>query len=76
MKQIIKDDDFDFGFCTVAKEEIHDDASKAERMYKMILPLLTNLKQNPDKDYIHWPNRTEKIEEFQQKLLSILDESN
>jgi len=67
------DDSFDFGFCTVDKEEISNDKSKAERMYKMIMPLLSNLKQNPDKDYIHWPNRTEKIEEFQEKLLDVLN---
>jgi len=67
------DDSFDFGFCTVSKEEINSDKSKAERMYNMIIPLLVNLKQNPDKDYIHWPNRSEKIEEFQEKLLSVLN---
>ena len=28
----------------------------------MILPLLTNLMKNPQKEYIHWPNRAEKIQ--------------
>ena len=28
----------------------------------MILPLLTNLMKNPQKEYIHWPSRAEKIQ--------------
>ena len=28
----------------------------------LILPLLTNLMKNPQKEYIHWPNRTEKLQ--------------
>lgn len=28
----------------------------------MILPLLTNLMKNPQKEYIHWPGRAEKIQ--------------
>jgi hypothetical protein len=28
----------------------------------MILPLLANLMKNPQKEYIHWPNRAEKIQ--------------
>ena len=28
----------------------------------MILPLLTNLMKNPQKEYIHWPNRSEKLQ--------------
>jgi hypothetical protein len=66
------DDTFDFGFCTVSKEDVVGDQTKAETIYNMVLPLLSNLKSNPEKDYIHWPNRTEKIEEFQQKLLDVL----
>jgi tetrahydromethanopterin S-methyltransferase subunit G len=28
----------------------------------MILPLLSNLMKNPQKEYIHWPNRSEKLQ--------------
>jgi hypothetical protein len=83
---IVKDGDFDFGFTAVTTDELDEVRAvrgnadewqqKAQSIYNMILPLLTNLKQNPEKDYIHWPNRTEKIEQFQQKLLSVLNESN
>ena len=37
--------------------------TKLNNLYNAILPLLTNLKQNPEKEYILWPNRTEKIEQ-------------
>jgi hypothetical protein len=34
-------------------------------LYNAILPLLSNLKANPEKDYIYWPNRVEKVEAFE-----------
>ncbi len=34
------------------------------KLYSMIQPLLNNLKANPEKDYIYWPKRLDKIEEF------------
>jgi hypothetical protein len=36
-----------------------------------ILPLLNNLKSNPEKEYILWPNRLTKVEEFESQLLRI-----
>lgn len=47
---------------------------KIDTLYKMILPLLNNLKQNPDKSYIHWPNRVSKIDEFIKKLDKVVSE--
>lgn len=47
--------------------------NKALMLYNAILPLLENLKENPEKDFIRWPNRLEKIEQFEKKLKSILD---
>lgn len=38
------------------------------KLYNMVQPLLNNLKANPDKDYIYWPNRLDKIEEFSDAL--------
>jgi len=40
-------------------------------LYNGILPLLENLKKNPEKDYIYWPNRTGKVEEFELYLKKI-----
>tara|TARA_B100000287_G_scaffold199592_1_gene188625 strand:- start:300 stop:563 length:264 start_codon:yes stop_codon:yes gene_type:complete len=50
-------------------EELED---KLNKLYNSILPLLTNLKKNPEKEYILWPNRTEKIEEFEDHIASII----
>lgn len=41
---------------------------KVDTMYNMIKPLLNNLQKNPEKDYIYWPNRLSKLEEFSDKL--------
>lgn len=44
---------------------------KVDRLYNAIIPLLSNLKKNPEKEYILWPNRLQKVEEFESMLLSI-----
>ena len=38
---------------------------------KAIEPLLKNLEANPEKAYIHWPDRTSKVKAFRAKLDSI-----
>ena len=38
---------------------------------KSIEPLLKNLEANPEKAYIHWPDRTAKVKAFRTKLDSI-----
>jgi len=48
-----------------SKEEI---ANKLQGMRAMIMPLLNNLMANPDKHYLYWPNRTDKIKAFIKKL--------
>ena len=44
---------------------------KLNKLYNAILPLLTNLKKNPEKEYILWPNRLEKVEQFEDYILKI-----
>lgn len=44
---------------------------KADNLYNMIMPLLNNLAKNPEKDYIYWPNRMDKIEQFSDKLTEV-----
>jgi hypothetical protein len=44
---------------------------KLEQVERLTLPLLYNLKKNPDKEYIYWPDRVEKIDAQIQKILSI-----
>lgn len=46
---------------------------KIDKLYNAILPLLSNLKKNPEKGYIYWPNRTAKIEQFEAQLQRILE---
>lgn len=47
---------------------------KAESLYKAMMPLLDNLAQNEDKEYIYWPNRTLKIDQFKLKLQQLLND--
>ena len=44
---------------------------RLDKLYNAIIPLLNNLKKNPEKDYILWPNRLEKVEEFETHLQEI-----
>jgi len=44
---------------------------KLDRLYNAITPLLNNLKKNPEKDYILWPNRVEKVDQFEDMLRKI-----
>jgi len=75
---------FDFGFTAVTEEELEvvselqEKADKTltyqtrlENLYNAIQPLLNNLKANPEKDYIYWPNRMDKVEEFSDVLDAI-----
>ena len=45
---------------------------KLNKLYNAIQPLLSNLKKNPEKEYILWPNRTEKIEQFEDLIRGII----
>tara|TARA_R110000822_G_scaffold194194_6_gene332512 strand:- start:6569 stop:6808 length:240 start_codon:yes stop_codon:yes gene_type:complete len=74
-------DMFDFGFTAVDESELEavqsvtaSASSTEERLnslYNAIVPLLNNLKKNPEKDYILWPNRLAKVEEFEDYLQEI-----
>tara|TARA_R100000951_G_C2645378_1_gene182404 strand:- start:1296 stop:1535 length:240 start_codon:yes stop_codon:yes gene_type:complete len=74
-------DIFDFGFTAVDEDELEAvqkvavAASSAEdrlnNLYNAVVPLLNNLKKNPEKDYILWPNRLAKVEEFEDHLQKI-----
>ncbi len=77
-------DMFDFGFTAVTEDELEVAKAKAEvettatgtqdrldKLYNAIQPLLTNLKKNPEKEYILWPNRIEKVDQFEDMLRKI-----
>jgi|TARA_R100000030_G_scaffold56218_1_gene42313 hypothetical protein len=48
--------------------------AKLDKLYNSITPLLNNLKANPEKEYILWPNRVEKVEQFEEILSKIYSE--
>ena len=73
--------DFDFGFTAVDENELDSvqlqknaATSIEERLDALsnaVIPLLTNLKKNPEKEYILWPNRLNKVEEFETMITRI-----
>lgn len=72
---------FDFGFTAVTEEELEtvqiaktasdDSQSKLDKLYNAIVPLLNNLKKDPEKEYILWPDRLKKVEAFEDYLQNI-----
>jgi len=44
---------------------------KMRQIESLVFPLLLNLKKNPDKEYIYWPNRTPIIDSQIQRILDI-----
>ena len=75
----------DFGFTAVNESELEvakqasaatgtakEQEENLQKLYNAIKPLLANLKQNPDKEYILWPNRIGIIEKFEAHLADIV----
>ena len=48
-----------------------DVALKLREVEDLILPLLINLKQDPEKDMIHWPNRSVIIDKQIEKIKAV-----
>jgi hypothetical protein len=44
---------------------------KLDELYNAITPLLNNLKANPEKEYIKWPDRVAKVEAFEEFISDI-----
>jgi len=74
---------FDFGFCAVGEDEINAQAiaehsanaedleRRLEAMHKAMLYFLNKLKENPELEYIKWPDRVEHIDAFEDRLETI-----
>lgn len=45
--------------------------AKLKEVEGMILPLLLNLKKNPEKAYINWPNRVSVIDKQIEKITAV-----
>ena len=54
-----------------SKTEASSAQTKLDKLYNAITPLLNNLKKNPEKEYIIWPNRLEKVEQFEDHIQKI-----
>jgi len=46
-------------------------SEKLKQVEDLILPLMYNLMKNPEKEYIHWPNRTPIIDNQIEKITAI-----
>lgn len=72
------DEEWDFGFTsedelkTVVTTQVND---KAVALKNMIMPLLNNLKKNPDKDIIKWEGkqRIKQIDTFIKKMEKLIE---
>ena len=51
--------------------ELQDALDKLDKLYNAVQPLLNNLKANPSKEYIYWPDRLSKVEAFSDHLDNI-----
>lgn len=68
-------DDDDFGFSLVSQADIAlpTQDEKLEGLIKMIMPLLDNLMADPEKEYLYWPGRAEKIKAFKEKIQKYIE---
>ena len=55
----------------VSQTEASSAQERLDKLYNAITPLLNNLKKNPEKEYILWPNRLEKVEKFEDHIQKI-----
>ena len=55
----------------VSQTEASSAQERLDKLYNAITPLLNNLKKNPEKEYILWPNRLEKVEQFEDHIQKI-----
>lgn len=74
---MVESEDYDFGFSMVSEDElpVREDQTKLNKLRDMIMPLLLNLKNNPDKDLISWPGkqRIKSIDVFINKMNKLID---
>lgn len=45
--------------------------ARLDNLFNAMMPLLNNLKKNPEKEYILWPDRLAKVEAFEDHLQGI-----
>lgn len=48
---------------------------KLKTLYTMVMPLLNNLAKDADKDYIYWPDRQKKMQDFIKKVQTLVNDN-
>ncbi len=69
LKKQVKSNTSDFSKISEENETLK---KNLKELFDLTNKFLENLKKNPEKTTIFWPNRAEKIEEFQEKLKQIV----
>lgn len=54
-------------------ERVKEYQTRLSLLHNAISQLLENLKRDPDKPMIKWPNRLQDIEKFEQKITEIIE---
>lgn len=79
-KENVMKEEHDFGFTFVDEEQFTkiekvEDKERLMKLRAMILPLLFNLKKNPEKDIIQWPgkDRVKSVDAFLKKMDDLVD---
>ena len=50
-----------------------DNQAKLQGLLDMVMPLLKNLAKDPEKTYVFWPDRAEKMQLFIKKVNDFVD---
>ena len=72
----MKNEEHDFGFTFANEDELQIVDTSREKLVQlrdMIMPLLNNLKKNPDKEMIKWPNRLKSIDAMIAKINALVE---
>ena len=80
-KTNMPEQEHDFGFTFADEQQFTKvervvDEEKLKKLRAMFMPLLLNLKKNPDKDIIQWPGkeRIKSVDAFIKKMDKLIDE--
>ena len=70
-----KNEEHDFGFTFANEEDMIVDTSREKlvQLRDMIMPLLNNLKKNPEQSMIKWPNRLKSIDAMIAKINALVE---
>jgi len=84
--QMAKDQDWDFGFSFVSDEEMKaqelalseklksvqsGSKEQVDALKGLIMAFLNNMIKDPEKPWIYWPNRVERVREFMDRINKI-----